>query len=423
MRGSRNSTTRQVPRVLIVSTEMWLSSARQAMVLHSMSCEVVLLAPKKHPALVTGALSGFYRHDPFRPVPCLRRTLLRVRPDIIIPADERTLIHLQELWESAEQSGTDENLCICGLLERSIGSRDALFAARSRMRVLQVAQEEDVPIPQTISVDRESEIGDAIAALSFPMVLKADMTSGGDGVHVVENETDAHKSWRKLHLPPNLLRAVRRGVLFKNWGHVRSWAKRETLAITAQRFVAGTERTSMAVCLRGELLASVCLEVSKTWQARGPSSVLRIVRDEGMERAMKLVARRLRISGLCGFDFVLPHATNQALLIEMNPRPTQTAHLALGPGRDLMAAFARGMLGLDVKDRPSMTTGDTVALFPQELIRDPNSELIENAYHDVPWESPSLVRRAMKPLPAAITKDPRWHYADAREAVNAGPPF
>jgi glutathione synthase/RimK-type ligase-like ATP-grasp enzyme len=394
---------------LIVSTELWLSTARQSMALRSLGCEVMLLAPPSHPALLTGAITAFHKHQPLRPFPALMKAMREFRPDALIPADERTVIHLQELWIRTE-AGTDQDRAwILELLDRSFGSREALFAVRSRMFVLDIAREEGVAIPDTVRVESEADLDGAIRELGLPLVLKADMTSGGDGVAIAADSGEAQRSWRKLHHPPNLARVLRRGILFKNWAHLRSWARRERLGMTAQRFVQGGERTSMAVCYRGEVIASACLEVAKTWQVRGPSSVLRVVKDEAMENAMRRVARRLNLSGFCGFDFMVPQDSGQSLLIEMNPRPTQTAHLALGAGHDLVAAYVRAVLGkTDTPDRSAVSDGELIALFPQELVRDANSELIQAAYHDVPWESPELMKRALNPLPAVITEDPRW---------------
>ena len=101
----------------------------------------------------------------------------------------------------------------------------------------------------------------------------------------------------------------------------------------------------MALCHEGEVVAFVCLEVVRTWYMRGSSTVVRLVEDEAMETAMRRVAGFLRVSGFCGFDFVVEGTSGTPLLIEMNPRPTQLAHLALGPGRDLVAAYVREILG------------------------------------------------------------------------------
>jgi hypothetical protein len=39
-----------------------------------------------------------------------------------------------------------------------------------------------------------------------------------------------------------------------------------------------------------------------------------------------------------------------------------------------------------------VTESDTIALFPQEWMRDPASEYLTSGYHDVPWEEPELIR-------------------------------
>jgi hypothetical protein len=56
-----------------------------------------------------------------------------------------------------------------------------------------------------------------------------------------------------------------------------------------------------------------------------------------------------------------------------------------------------------------VTEKDMIAVFPQELLRDPESELIGKAYHDVPWNSPRLIERVLKPVPSVLTEDARWH--------------
>jgi hypothetical protein len=103
------------------------------------------------------------------------------------------------------------------------------------------------------------------------------------------------------------------------------------------------------------------------------------------------MVRRLNLSGMYGFDFMLEATTGYAHLIEINPRTTQIAHLALGPGRDLPAALFAALSGKAVKVAPAVTEKDTIALFPQEWSRDASSPFLKSAYHDIPWEQPELV--------------------------------
>ena len=124
--------------------------------------------------------------------------------------------------------------------------------------------------------------------------------------------------------------------------------------------------------------------------AAGHAAVLRLIEHPEMSFAAEKMVRRLNLSGFYGFDFMLEAQTENAYLIEINPRTTQVGHLALGPGRDLPAALYAALSGESSRDAKGHRK-DTIALFPQEWMRDPASEFLQSAYHDVPWEEPELV--------------------------------
>src|SRR5438094_7507075 len=115
-----------------------------------------------------------------------------------------------------------------------------------------------------------------------------------------------------------------------------------------------------------------------------------------MSVAVERMVRRLNLSGVHGFDFLLEAHTGNAYLIEINPRATQVGHLALGPGRDLPAALYATLAGKAVESAPKATEKDTIALFPQEWMRDPESAFLRSGYHDVPWEERELVRACVR---------------------------
>jgi hypothetical protein len=67
-----------------------------------------------------------------------------------------------------------------------------------------------------------------------------------------------------------------------------------------------------------------------------------------------------------------------------------------------------------------VTENDTIALFPQEWARDPKSEFLQSAYHDVPWEESELIRscvRKGRPAGGLLTQvwpRPLWKIAGSR---------
>ena len=75
------------------------------------------------------------------------------------------------------------------------------------------------------------------------------------------------------------------------------------------------------------MLGAVQAEVVCSDGRLGPSTVIRLSDDPEMLTAAAEMARRLRLTGLCGFDFVRETGTGHPYLIEVNPRATPTAHL------------------------------------------------------------------------------------------------
>jgi acetyl/propionyl-CoA carboxylase alpha subunit len=137
----------------------------------------------------------------------------------------------------------------------------------------------------------------------------------------------------------------------------------------------------------------------------GPATVLRAIEHPEMSAAAVKMVRRLNLSGLHGFDFMLESQTGNAYLIEINPRSTQVGHLTLGLGRDIPAALYSAVSGQPVRPAAKITDDDTFALFPQEWIRDPASAFLQSAYHDVPWDKPELIRACVH----ARKKQDAWY--------------
>ncbi|OJT96405.1 MAG: hypothetical protein BGN82_10905 [Alphaproteobacteria bacterium 65-7] len=87
-------------------------------------------------------------------------------------------------------------------------------------------------------------------------------------------------------------------------------------------------------------------------------------------------------------------------LLEINPRATPTAHLAFGPQQDPCGALLAA-LGENPLPRPAITER-RIALFPQELTRDPRSPWLADAFHDIPWDDPES---AVASLPVGLRPD------------------
>jgi hypothetical protein len=135
------------------------------------------------------------------------------------------------------------------------------------------------------------------------------------------------------------------------------------------------------------------VRVHETIHAFGSAAVVETINSSEMADTAKLLVKRLNLSGIIGFDFMLDSA-NRAWLIEMNPRVTPISYL--GCSTYLSAALFSKVAGIDVCSQISSVDGKLIALFPQELERSPHSEFISSGYNDVPWEEPELVLSLLK---------------------------
>ena len=261
---------------------------------------------------------------------------------------------------------------------------------------MQLAQLEGIRVPKTEIIGSVSDLRACIARMGFPAVLKADCTSGGEGVRIVHTVEEAERALRALAAPPLLARAAKRALIDQDKRLVWPSLLRLRSTVNAQAFIAGREATSTVACWKGTVLAGLHFEVLKKAKSAGHATVVSLIENPEVSAAIERIVRRLNLSGLHGFDFILESLTGNAYLIEINPRATQVGHLTLGPGRDLPAALFAALAGEAIRPAPKITENDTIALFPQEWLRDPESPFLQLGYHDVPWEEPGLIRACVR---------------------------
>jgi carbamoylphosphate synthase large subunit len=391
------------PTVLVATTSQWFPTARLAMALAKAGFVVKAVCPSRHPMFKTSAVSDRYRYRGLMPLSSIAAAIAAAKPDLIVPGDDLATQHLHRLYER-EHRLTGGNSPVCALIERSLGSPDSFPIAYSRTAFMEVAQQEAIRIPDTALIENVGQLRACLDRFGFPLVLKANGTSGGEGVRIVRTAPEAETAFRQLQAPPLLARAAKRTLLDQDAALLRPSLLREKFIISAQKFVVGTEANSAIACWKGDVIAASHFEVVNKKSAAGHATVVRSIEGAEMMAAAEKIARRLNLSGLYGFDFMLDAAARHAYLIEINPRSTQVGHLALGPGRDIPAALYAATTGREPQSSDPITENRTIALFPQEWIRDSASPYLRSAFHDVPWEEPELIRACIK----ARKKQQKW---------------
>jgi ATP-grasp domain len=402
------------PTILIFTTNRWFPSARLGMALADAGCTVDAVCPSHHPIGLTKAPRRLFSCSHFAPFRSLARAIAASNPDLILPADDLATHRLHELYRRESQR-VEKKSQTCALIERSLGSPDSFPIVYERVSFMHLAEQLGVRIPKTALVRDLDELQAWTGATAFPVVLKADGSSGGEGVKVVRTMEEAQRAFRKLHAPPLLARAVKRASFDGDSGLLWPSIIRRRPVVSAQAFIEGREANSTIACWNGNVLAALHFEVANKKHSTGHATVIRVIEHPEMVQAVEAMVSRLKLSGIHGFDFMIEARTENAYLIEINPRSTQVGHLTLGPGRNLPAALVAAATESPVRSTLSVTENDTIALFPQEWTRDPASPFLQTAYHDVPWGEPELLRacmnRAPKQNPSVRKRD--WELAAA----------
>lgn len=395
------------PTILIATTSRWFPTARLAMALDGAGCLVDAVCPARHPLGRMRAVRRAHAYRGLMPLKSFAEAMAATKPDFVVPGDDLATCHLHQLYDRERTRG-EPGQWVCELIGRSLGAPESFPVVYARTAFMDMAREQGIRAPKTEVISNINDLRKWVTRVGLPTVLKANGTSGGEGVRVAHTLEEAERAFRALQAPPLLARAVKRAVVDQDKSLVWPSLLRHRSVVNAQVFVAGHEATSTVACWKGAVLASLHFEVVNKRSSEGPSSVLRLIENSEMSAAVEKVVRRLGLSGIHGFDFMLEAHTGNAHLIEINPRATQVGHLALGPGHDLPAALYAAVSGDTFHATPKVTEKDVITLFPQEWMRDPASAFLTSGYHDVPWEEPELLR-------ACVSKARKLNLSSSRQ--------
>ncbi len=409
--------------VLLTSTSWWPFTARIAIRFASLGWRVEALCPSGHPLRTTRVVARLHDDAPLRPAAALAAAIAEARPDFIVPCDDRACANLHAMYEQPATEAAPAR----GIIARSLGRPDSYPVAERRSDLIRIAREEGVRAAEMRPVATSDDLDAALEEFGLPVVLKADGTWGGNGVAVAHTRAEAEQHRSTLGRRLDLVRALKRLLVDRDPYHLLPWMTRARPRLSVQRFIRGRPANSVAACWQGEMLASIEVEVLRAHEPLGASNVVRTIDHPDMTLAGERLVRRLGLSGFCGFDFMIEDGTGHAYLIEMNPRATPICHLALGPGRDPIAALAARLEGAPPPATAAITSNPVIAFFPQAWHYAPDNSSLAGGYHDVPWEDPALVREltklpysdrgAVARLLARLRRLPHTGHSGAKEIV------
>lgn len=389
------------PRVLLIDTNRWSLTARVAAALRSVGCRIGVVCPRPgHPVAKLRGLEQAYPYAGRAPIESLREAIEDFDPEIVIPFCDRAVQHLHELHASmlsrSESGGRAGK--VRELIERSLGPATGFSVVSSRYDLMRLASDEGIMVPRTLRVETAEDLRRWREEL--PWLLKADGTWGGQGVREVNSIKHGEEALLELTARPGPFSLAKQLILNRNRDWTVAHWRQKRGGVIAQAFVEGRRANCTAVAWQGEILAIIAVEVLHEDGRCQPATMVRVVESKEMTHAAIQIARRLGLSGFFGLDFIIEDGTNDLYLIEMNPRCTPPCPVPLGEGRDLIAAIVAKLRDEAVSPRPSCTTKNTIAYFPNALISNNyrvSQEELEAAYVDVPSEQPELVQELLHP--------------------------
>ena len=340
--------------LMLVLAPRWFGPPRLLRALHESGCVVATLAVAGS-IIETSRFAGA-RYALSADVALqgaeLRQAIASFQPDRLLPADEPAVRWLHELH------ATEGGATLRPLIENSLGDPAHYSRTTDKLAIGELATSLGVATPATADLVRDSDAHDFIHAHGWPVVVKARAGYAGIAVFPCASLRDLRHALRECPGPRRLI----------------------------QRYADGVTWLASFVAERGRVLALVCAEKQRQYPPDiGPSTVLRFAHDAVMAAACERIVAALGYSGFGSIDFQMT-VDGRALLLEFNPRPTPICHLGARLGVDLAAAYADG------RERDAgQLVAQRVALFPQELLRDPNGAGLDGCWHDVPGDEPELL--------------------------------
>jgi biotin carboxylase len=261
------------------------------------------------------------------------------------------------------------------LVVRSLGDPAHYAASVDKAALARLAAAAGVPVPPGDAVDDERAAVDLAESLGYPVIVRPTVGTASSGVMRCMDASGVRRAMREL--PQSV-------------GWIPPQAKRALV----QRLLTGRHANHPAVAWQGREIAGFTRVAVRQFPEGGPSSVARYAPDADTAAANARLLAALGLTGFASTEYLIDDDTGIAHLIEINRRMTPATHTGSCVGVDLasaLAAVCANRMWEGPTDAPA-DTDLTLALFPQELLRDRASPFLTACPTDAPWEDPALLQ-------------------------------
>jgi hypothetical protein len=378
-------------KVLIVAlNEKWTGISRLPSGLTRVGFETYAVCPKNSFLAKTKFLKGTVLFPTFTYARSkivylwIIYSLFKIRPDLIIPGDEDTILALQNINKLLDKVPLLN--AVSRIISDSMSPKkfDKLIMSKSAFQ--KKCNEWGILAPKNIFVHSSEEALKAAEEIGFPIVIKKDSGYGGSGVFICENRNE-------MLLNLKLIENV------KLLDVVKSYLKRLFFVsvvnneggMSIQQFIKGTSGLTPFCAEGGTVYGYNQMLRLRTYPGKtGPASVSEGYYDEEIEKSVRKIASELSFTGFASFEFIVEEKSKKAFAVEFNARPTPSCHMdSTAVVNDLCECFYNGLNRRPIEKKAFRSY--TIAMYPGEKRRDPNSPFLNSAFHDVPLQDPNLL--------------------------------
>lgn len=378
-------------RILIIALDTdWSGISRLPSGLFRAGFEVYALCPEKSYLAKTKFLDDSilyptFTYSRFKIIYLLIIvSILRFKPDLLIPGDEDSILALQKLSNALEKIPFTSYFS--KLIRKSLVPRkyDSLILSKSNFQ--EKCQSIGIRSPKNIAVTDLKGAISAANVLGYPVVLKDDSGYGGSGVFICTNENEIISNLSKK-VEQKFFQKI--SILLKRLFFISIFTLEKKISV--QQYIKGQVGQSPFCAIDGIVLATNSMLKIRTFPGgTGPSSVIRGIENSDIVEYVKKVTKELHFTGFGSLEFIVEDGTNLIYVIEFNPRPTPTCHLSSEVlANDLCVYLFKGLNSQLIE--PKKFRPFTIALFPGEKRRDPASHFLIEAFHDIPVNDPALL--------------------------------
>ncbi|MFC1682625.1 ATP-grasp domain-containing protein [Candidatus Zixiibacteriota bacterium] len=213
-------------------------------------------------------------------------------------------------------------------LKVPLADYDQIMTLHSKERFYALAQDLDVPIPKTLVLDRNGDIGEIARSVTYPAVLKPRRAHGSFGLRYIHSAGELNE------------------ILALSDGQLNPGADQMPIL---QEYVTGIKHSVCTLFNRGKLRALCTFKFLREYPIQGGTAVLRVsVKEERMEQIARRVLEHLQWHGIAEAEFTLTEDRGPVLM-EINPRFWGSLYQGVAAGVDFPYLLYRMAVDGDVK--------------------------------------------------------------------------